>query len=97
MVVVKEVARYQGEYVCARCMATVIFEIRSYWAHLVLRESKLDEYFSEPSEYAYLALELAKTWSKVRINLQVQPEFPAGLEIFMRQMGWLKRWEKLIP
>ena len=38
--------------------------------------------------WSTVAANLAGAWSRVRLQLKIEPEFPAGLGNFMKEMGW---------
>ena len=52
----------------------------------ILKRYQRDETTPE-TKYYWIACMLAKTWSRIRLALDVQPEFPAGLRYFLKEMG----------
>lgn len=81
--------RYEWEPVCLSCAAMVNPVRWSIFSHQLRLLRHYRKYDSTPeARYHDLAAQMAKNWSKIREELGVKPEMPAGLARILKEMGW---------
>lgn len=84
---------YSDEIVCGKCWKNVpardkiVYRgLRKQWRAHEKYELRTGERIEE--SYQWLAEQMALNWSKIRTFYAVKPEFPAGLEGFLKEMGF---------
>lgn len=82
--------QYWGEALCSDCWKELGYEIWTYrsakrsWDYSEKQERTASIPFTE--NYAHnLARQMAAGWSRVRLYLRIDPEFPAGLAYFLKE------------
>lgn len=82
-------ARWRDESVCEICARRVNIALwRVYGSQIRIERRYRRDDTTPEAGYVWLAGLQAKSWAKIRSELGVKPEFPAGLAGFMKEMGW---------